>query len=248
MDFALSAEQKLLQETLRDFARRELLPNYPSRDRDEDLPPALIRELGKLGVLAPMVDPQLGGSGLDHVSLGIAHEEIARGDFNAAYVMMLSALVGVILAEHGDDRQRAAFLPDICTGAVLPALAVTEPGRGSDAAHVTLSARREGDEYVLNGEKSSISFATYADCALVMARTGSLEAGARGVSALYVDLHSAGVSRARFLDLGTRAVGRGQLFFDAVRVPVANRIGPAGAGFVEVMQGFDFSRALIALM
>ncbi|HWN58855.1 MAG TPA: acyl-CoA dehydrogenase family protein, partial [Methylomirabilota bacterium] len=88
MDFALNAEQKLLQETLRDFARRELLPNYASRDRDEDLPPALIRKLGELGVLAPMVDPQLGGSGLDYVSLGIAHEEIARGDFNAAYVLL----------------------------------------------------------------------------------------------------------------------------------------------------------------
>src|SRR5260370_31961803 len=78
MDFALSAEQKLLQETLRDFERGELLPNYASRDRDEDLPPALIRKLGELGVLAPMVESQLGGSGLDYVSLGIPHEEIAR--------------------------------------------------------------------------------------------------------------------------------------------------------------------------
>src|SRR5579859_3608460 len=113
MDFALSAEQKLLQETLRDFARRELLPNYPSRDRDEDLPPALIRELGKLGVLAPMVDPQLGGSGLDYVSLGIAHEEIARGDFNAAYVLLIAALVGAIISRSGDAHQQAAYLPPI---------------------------------------------------------------------------------------------------------------------------------------
>src|SRR5260370_34251837 len=111
MDFALSAEQKLLQETLRDFARRELLPNYASRDRDEDLPPALIRKLGELGVLAPMVDPQLGGSGLDYVSLGIAHEEIARGDFKSAYVLLVSALVGAIIARSGDARQRAGVLP-----------------------------------------------------------------------------------------------------------------------------------------
>ncbi len=248
MDFALNPDQILLQSTLSEFARRELAPSYAGRDADVDLPRSLILQLGQMGLLAPTVAQQFGGQELDHVSLGIAHEEIARGDFNAAYVMMLSALTGVILAEHGNERQRAAFLPDICTGAVLPALAVTEPGRGSDAAHVTLSARREGDAYVINGEKSSISFASYADYALVMARTGTLEAGARGVSALYVDLHSAGVSRARFADLGTRAIGRGQLFFDAVRVPAANRIGPEGAGFVEVMQGFDFSRALIALM
>ncbi len=248
MDFALNSDQQMLQSTLAEFARRELAPAYAARDADADLPRELILQLGRMGLLAPTVGQAFGGQDLDHVSLGIAHEEIARGDFNAAYVMMLSALVGVIVAEHGDERQRAAFLPDICAGRVLPALAVTEPGRGSDAAHVTVSARREGDEYILNGEKSSISFASYADCAVVMARTGTPEAGARGVSAFYVDLHSPGVSRSRFLDLGTRAVGRGQLFFDAVRVPAANRIGPEGAGFIEVMKGFDFSRALIALM
>src|SRR5216683_2333756 len=217
MDFALSAEQKLLQETLRDFARRELLPNYASRDRDEDLPPALIRKLGELGVLAPMVDPQLGGSGLDYVSLGIAHEEIARGDFNAAYVLLLSALVGAIIARSADARQQAEFLPPICRGELIPALGVTEPAGGSGAA-------------------------------LVMARTGALEEGARGVSAFYVDLNSAGVTRTRFRDLGSRAIGRGQLFFDSVRVPAESRVGAEGAGFVQVMQGFDFSRALIGLM
>src|SRR5579885_3653611 len=209
MDFALNPDQQLLQSTLAEFARNELAPAYPARDADTDLPRELILQLGRMGLLAPTVGQAFGGQDLDHVSLGIAHEEIARGDFNAAYVMMLSALVGVIVAEHGDERQRAAFLPDICAGRVLPALAVTEPGRGSDAAHVTLSARREGDEYVLDGEKSSISFASYADWALVMARTGAVEAGARGVSALYVDLNAPGVSRTRFADLGSRAIGRG---------------------------------------
>src|ERR1700687_3009492 len=145
MDFALSAEQKLLQETLRDFARRGLLRNYASRDRDEDLPPALIRKLGELGVLAPMVDPQLGGSKLDYVSLGIAHEEIARGDFNAAYVLLLAALVGAIISRSADARQQAAYLPPICRGETIAALAVTEPGGGSDAAHMMMQAGRDGD-------------------------------------------------------------------------------------------------------
>jgi cyclohexanecarboxyl-CoA dehydrogenase len=248
MDFALSAEQKLLHETLRDFARRELLPNYASRDRDEDLPPSLIRKLGELGVLAPMVESQLGGSGLDYVSLGIAHEEIARGDFNAAYVLLLSALVGAIISRSADARQQAAFLPPICRGEVVTALAVTEPAGGSDAAHIAMQARRDGDCYLLSGEKTSISFSSSAATAVVMARTGTLETGARGVSAFYVDLNSPGVTRTRFRDLGSRAIGRGQLFFDAVRVPVASRIGAEGAGFVQVMQGFDFSRSLIGLM
>ncbi|HEY6417544.1 MAG TPA: acyl-CoA dehydrogenase family protein [Candidatus Binataceae bacterium] len=248
MDFALSTEQALLQSTLADFARKELLPAYAARDRDEDLPPALVRRLGALGVLAPTVEPRFGGASLDYVSLGIAHEEIARGDFNAAYVLLLAALVGAIVAGNGDERQRAALLPPICRGEIIAALGVTEPGGGSDAAHVKMQARRDGDAYVLNGEKTSISFSSSAATALVMARTGTLEQGARGVSAFYVDLNSAGVSRTRFRDLGSRAIGRGQLFFDSVRVPAEARIGAEGAGFVQVMQGFDFSRALIGLM
>ena len=248
MDFGLSAEQQLLQSTLRDFATRELLPAYQSRDRDEDLPPALVRKLGELGVLASMVDPQHGGAGLDYVSLGIAHEEIARGDFNAAYVLLLAGLVGAIIVRNGEDRQKAAYLPSICRGELIPALAVTEPGGGSDAAHVKLQARRDGDHYVIDGEKTSISFSSAAGTALLMARTGTMEQGAHGVSAFYVDLNSPGVSRTRFKDLGSRAIGRGSLFFDSVRIPANARIGAEGAGFVQVMQGFDFSRALIGLM
>ena len=248
MDFALNSEQQLLQSTLRDFSQRELEPHYMSRDRDADLPRELIRKLGALGVLAPMVEARWGGSGLDYVSLGIAHEELARGDFNASYVLLLAALVGAIVARNGDGSQRAAYLPPICRGEIIAALGVTEPGGGSDAAHIKMQARRDGDTYVLNGEKTSISFASSASTALVMARTGSAEQGARGISAFYVDLSSPGVSRTRFRDLGSRAVGRGSLFFDSVRVSAESRIGAEGAGFVQVMQGFDFSRSLIGLM
>jgi cyclohexanecarboxyl-CoA dehydrogenase len=248
MDFGLSDEQRMLQTSLRDYSQRELLPAYQTRDRDEDLPPTMVRKLGELGVLAPMVDAKFGGAGLDFVSLGIAHEEIARGDFNAAYVLLIAALVGAIVARSGDDRQCAAILPPICRGEIITALGVTEPGGGSDAAHVKLAAHRDGDHYVLDGEKTSISFSSCAATALVMARTGTLEQGAHGVSAFYVDLNAPGVSRTRFRDLGSRAIGRGSLFFDAVRVPAANRIGPERAGFVQVMQGFDFSRSMIGLM
>jgi len=248
MDFAFDSEQELLRQTLADFAVRELAPHYMERDADQDLPREIVRKLGELGLCAPMAEPQHGGQGLGYVSLGIAHEEIARGDFNAAYVLLLSALVGAIISSHGSEHQKQAMLPPICRGECVPALAVTEPGGGSDAAHVKLAARREGDTYMLDGEKTSISFASWADTALVMARTGSYEAGARGVSAFYVDLHSPGVTRNRFRDLGSRAIGRGQLFFDSVRVAAEARIGEEGAGFVEVMQGFDFSRALIGLM
>jgi cyclohexanecarboxyl-CoA dehydrogenase len=248
MDFAFNPDQELLRRTLADFAARELAPHYLSRDVDIDLPREVVRQLGAMGLLAPMVAAEHGGQNLDYVSTGIAFEEIARADINAAYVLLLSGLVGAILSARGDDRQKHEFLPPICSGEVVTALAVTEPSGGSDAAHVKLAARRDGDAYILDGEKTSISLGSWADTALILARTGTYEDGAHGVSAFYVDLHSTGVSRNRFKDLGSRAIGRGQLFFDGVRVPAAARISAEGAGFVQVMQGFDFSRSLIGLM
>jgi len=103
-----------------------------------------------------------------------------------------------------------------------------------------MQARRDGDTYLLTGEKTSISFSSCAGAAIVMARTGTLEEGARGVSAFYVDLNSPGVSRTRFRDLGSRAIGRGQLFFDSVRVPAEARIGAEGAGFIQGDAGLRF--------
>src|ERR1700756_2804744 len=116
MDFAFDADQQMLRQTLADFASRELAPHYMERDGDQDLPREVVRKLGALGLCAPMAEPQYGGQALDYVSLGIAHEEIARGDFNAAYVLLLSALVGAIIDARGDDRQRAEYLPPICRG------------------------------------------------------------------------------------------------------------------------------------
>ena len=248
MDFAFNPEQELLRTTLAAFAARELAPHYMSRDQDTDLPRDLVRQLGAMGLLAPMAPVEYGGQALDYVSAGIAFEEISRADINAGYVLLLSALVGAIVMARGDDRQKRAMLPAICAGDVVTALAVTEPSGGSDAAHVKLAARREGDAYIFDGEKSGISLASWADTAIIMARTGTYDQGAHGVSAFYVDLHSAGISRSRLKDLGTRAIGRGQLFFDGVRIPAEARIGAEGAGFVQVMQGFDFSRSLIGLM
>lgn len=127
------------------------------------------------------------------------------------------------------------------------AICVTEPRGGSDAANLGLKARRDGDDYVLNGEKTSITFADCADAYLVFARTGRLEEGARGVSAFMVPADARGLQRRRFNDVGSRIIGRGPVFFDDVRVPAGNLVGGENKGFTEVMVGFDYSRALIAL-
>jgi len=122
-----------------------------------------------------------------------------------------------------------------------------EPRGGSDAGNLQLKARRDGDHYVLNGEKTSITFADCADAYLIFARTGRPEEGAKGVTAFFIPAGAKGISRTRFDDVGSIIVGRGSVFFDDVRVPASHRLGDDGKGFTQVMQGFDYSRALIGL-
>jgi len=126
-------------------------------------------------------------------------------------------------------------------------IALTEPHGGSDAANLRLKAEKKGDVYVLNGEKTSISMADQSDVAVVFARTGSVEQRASGISAFLVPMDSPGISTTRFEDNGQRAIGRGSIFFDNVEVPAHNMMGDEGKGFKQVMQGFDYSRALIGL-
>ena len=246
MDFILTPDQERIRDAARTFAERRLAPDYQKREKDDRIDRGLIREMGELGLIAPVLPEEFGGVGLDSLTMGLVVEEIARGDFNVSYVQLLGALNGQILARHASPELANEWLPKICRGEVLTALALTEPGVGSDAAHLQLRARRDGDDFILNGEKTSISFAHQADAAITFARTGEGE-GAHGISAFMVPLDLPGIDRTRFDDVGTLVVGRGSIFFEDVRVPAAFRLGDEGRGFTQVMQGFDFSRALIGL-
>jgi cyclohexanecarboxyl-CoA dehydrogenase len=247
LDFSFTPEQELFRQTVRDFARRELAPHSAAWDRAGAFAPDLARKMAALGLLGLRTPAAYGGVEADAVTTGIAAEEIAYGDFSAAYFILLSALLGEILSRHGTPEQQAAWLAPQSTGQRLLGLALTEPHCGSDAQALTTRAERDGDSYVLTGEKSSVSFNEIAGAVLVFCKTDPSK-GARGISAIMVPLDAPGVGRSRFNDLGSRAVGRGALHLDRVRVPVANRIGAEGAGFYAVMQGFDYSRAVIGLM
>lgn len=247
MQFALSDDQIAIQETARRFAAERLAPGYGERDRTGILDRALMAEMGALGLIAPEMAEGDGGFGASRVTSGIVIEAIAGGDFNMAYVQLLGSLCGQILAEHAAPALKADWLPRICAGEALIALALTEPRGGSDAGNLALKMRRDGDAFVLDGEKTSISCADCSDGTVVFARTGTPEEGAAGVSAIFVPLDLPGVSRTRFDDVGERAIGRGSIFFEGVRVPADNLLGAEGMGFRQVMQGFDFSRALIGL-
>lgn len=247
MDFALDDLQASLVDTARRFAEERLAPAYRDRERHGVIEPELIRAMGDLGLIAPEVPEAQGGSGLDELTSGLITEVIAAGDMNVAYVQIMASLLSSCILRHGTPEAIAAVIPPLCRGEILGSIGVTEPRGGSDAAAVMLRAERRGDHYVLNGEKTSISLADQAAFNLAFARTGSVEDRARGISAFIVDLQAPGISRSRFDDLGEKAVGRGSIFFDNVRVDTAYRVGDEGKGFVQVMQGFDFSRALIGL-
>lgn len=144
-------------------------------------------------------------------------------------------------------EQKQAWLPGIASGQTVPCIMITEPGAGTDAASLGLKATPDGDDaWLLTGEKTSITLGMAADGAVVLARTGG--AGARGVSAFWVDMSKPGITRSAFDDLGSRAIGRASIHFDGVRVDRDHMVGAEGGGFVSVMQGFDYSRAIIGLL
>jgi cyclohexanecarboxyl-CoA dehydrogenase len=247
MDPTLPDELRQLQETARRFAAEKIAPGYMAREKEARIDRALVAEMGGLGLIAPELPERVGGFGLPSLASGLICEAVGYADPNVAYVPLLASLNGKIVAEHALPEVAEEWVPRLVKGEVMLALGLTEPRGGSDAANLVLSARKDGNRYILKGEKSSISLADQADATIVFARTGEAGGGARGVSAFLVPMTAPGVTAQRYRDLGSHAVGRSSIFFDDVIVPETHRLAGEGAGFVQVMQGFDFSRALIGL-
>lgn len=245
---ALSPERRAIVDTAQRFARERLKPRYMAREREGRVEPELLRAMGGLGLIGADLPAEHGALGADGFTAGLVIEAIGYGDLNVAYVQLLASLTGAIIARHAAPELAAHWLPRMIAGAAIMAIALTEPRGGSDAAHLMLSARRRDGGYVLNGEKTSISMADQAEATVVFARTGTPEQAAHGISAFLVPLRATrGVSTTRFNDLGSKAIGRGSIFFDDAFVPDSHLLGEEGKGFVQVMQGFDYSRALIGL-
>lgn len=246
MDFAFSEEQRHFQDAVSGLARRRLRDRYAQDDRRGGIDPATRTEMAEMGLMGLTIPERYGGQGASAVTTGIAAEELAAADFNAAYLLLIPMLAAEVIVAAGDEPQRARLLPPIADGSVLPCFCLTEPEHGSDAAHLSLRAQREGEGWRLSGEKTSISLGMAADTAIVFARTS--DRGARGISAFYASLTDAGVQRSAFSDLGSRAIGRAAIHFDGVLVAAQSMIGGEGEGFIRCMQSFEFSRAVIGLM
>lgn len=247
MDFSFTPDQERYAAQIRKFAEERVAPYYQEGDRTGEPQPGIWGELAEQGLLGLRVPAALGGRGADCVTTGLALEELARADFNACYAVLQAALIADVLASNATDEQQARWLPSIATGEALVALCLTEPGHGSDAASIELAAEPDGaGGWVLNGVKTSIMLGAHATHGLVFARTGG--PGARGVTAFYAALDDAHLTRTRGRDLGGRSAGRAELRFDGLPVGPEDIVGGEGLGFIQVMRGFDYSRALISLM
>ena len=247
MHYGFDEDEEAFHAEVARWAEKVLAPHYQADDKAAAFRPQQALDMAQMGLTGLRIPEEYGGQEATAVVAGIAAEEVGRADFNAGYLIINTALISDILVRNCTDEQKQAWLPGIASGEIVPCIVITEPKAGTDAASLTLKATPDGDDaWVLSGEKTSITLGMAADGAVVLARTGG--PGARGVSAFWVDLSAPGISRSAFDDLGSRAIGRASIHFDHVRVTRAELIGEEGGGFVSVMQGFDYSRAIIGLL
>lgn len=248
MDFTLTPEHQMVQQMVREFAQKEVAPIVRDYDRRHEPMPVLER-MAELGILGISIPVRYGGQGMDYISLGLVCEELEAVDSTLRVVMSVHmGLCALTLLQWGTEEQKQKFLVPLARGEKIGAGAFTEPGHGSDFAHIQGTARRHGDVYVLNGEKMWISLATKADYAIVTMRTDpDADPPYRGLTTFIVDLHSPGVKRGDIHGkLGVRAGSTGWISFQNVEVPVENRIGEEGEGFKITMSAFDRGRYTVA--
>jgi len=249
MDFSLSAEHLMTQKMVRDFAQKEIAPVIKDYDRKQEPIPFVLKRMGELGILGLPFPVRYGGGGMDYVAWGLACEELEAVDTSLRVVMSVhTGLCGMTVFQWGTEEQKQKFLLPLARGEKIGCGVFTEPGMGSDVAAMRTSAKRDGDHYILNGEKMWISLASLADLALVTVKTDpSARKPSEGLSSFIVDLHTPGVTHGDIHGkLGVRAGSTGWINFQDVKVPVENRIGEEGEGFKITMSAFDHGRYTVA--
>jgi isobutyryl-CoA dehydrogenase len=241
MDFDLSDEQRAFQETARQFAREEWLPQAPGWDEREEFPEAALRQAASLGFAGIYVKDEFGGSGLSRLDATIIFEELASACASTAAYLSIHNMAAWMIDRFGTREQRARFLPKLMTMEHFASYCLTEPGSGSDAAALATRARHDGGDYVLNGSKAFISGGGRSDLYVTMVRTG--EEGPRGISCLVVENGAPGLSFGKQeKKLGWHTQPTAMVNFEDCRVPAANRLGAEGEGFAIAMMGLDGGR------
>jgi len=247
LQYRHSEEITLLRETVHQFATQEIAPRAAEIDRHNDFPRELWRQLGDLGLLGITIDEEFGGSGMGYLAHAIAMEEISRA--SAAVGLSYGAHSNLCLNQirlNGSEDQKAQYLPALCSGEHIGALAMSEPGAGSDVVGMRLRADRRGDDFVLNGNKMWITNGPDADVYVIYAKTDS-EAGSKGITAFIVERDTPGFTRSPKLDkLGMRGSNTCELVFEDCVVPATQILGQEGAGVRVLMSGLDYERAVLS--
>lgn len=247
MDFTFTDEQKMLRQTARQFVDAEIMPNIAKWDTQGGFDPAIWKRLADLGFMGVCVPDKYGGSGMDYNSLAILCEELERGD--TAFRTAVSVHIGLnsmTLMQWGTEKQKQKYLVPQAKGEKIGAFGLTEPGAGSDVAAIQTTAVRDGDDYVLNGQKTWISLCDSADHFLVFAYTDKSKKH-HGISTFIVERTMPGFSsKAIKGKYGIRAGNTGELFFEDVRIPAMNLVGEEGEGFKIAMAALDNGRFTVA--
>ncbi len=248
MNFEFSDEQKMLRQTARDFVEKEIMPYIDEWDREGSFDPSIWKKLADLGLMGVCVPEEYGGSGMDYNSLAIVCEELERGDttFRTA-VSVHTGLNSMTLMQWANEEQKQKYLVPQAKGEQIGAFGLTEPGAGSDVAAMSTTAKKEGDHYILNGQKTWISLCDVADNFLVFAYTDNKDKKHAGISAFIVERSMEGFSsKAIKGKLGIRAGNTGEIFFDNIKVPKENLLGQEGEGFKIAMSALDNGRFTVA--
>ena len=243
----LTSEQEMVRDSVRDFARTELWPNAARWDREHSFPKEAHKGLAALGAYGICVPEELGGAGMDYLTLALVLEEIAAGDGGTSTVISVTNCpVNAILMRYGNAQQKAQWLTPLAQGEMLGAFCLTEPHVGSDASSLRTTARREGDSYVIDGVKQFITSGKNGDVAIVIAVTDK-SLGKKGMSAFLVPTNAPGYNVARLEDkLGQHSSDTAQINFDCCRIPVENLIGREGEGYGIALGGLEGGRIGIA--
>ncbi|MEO3814145.1 acyl-CoA dehydrogenase family protein [Sphaerisporangium sp. B11E5] len=247
MDFELNEDQKLFRRTLREFVDREIAPVAAEWEREGRYPDEIVEGFRRLGLFGVTVPAEYGGLELDRVSFALVFEEIARGWMGVAGVLGSHTLSAWMIAAYGTEEQKAAYLPDLATGARRTGIALTEPGAGTDLQGIATRAVRDGDEYVVHGTKTWITNARHADPLPVLVKTSVTEPAHKGMSVLLVDA-DLGFTVSRDLPkLGYKGTETCEVVFDGVRVPASRLLGGVeGRGMQQVLSALELGRVNIA--
>ena len=250
MNFDFAEHHELLRKTVRDFAKAEIAPHARKWDEEERFPKEIVPRLAELGLLGIRIPEEYGGSGMDTTSYAICVEEIARIDGSMALTVASHNGLGTghILA-FGSEVQKEKYLPKAAKGEWLAAWALTEPGSGSDSASLATTAKRDGDDWIINGTKMFITQGSVGGFVVVLARTNPDVAKQKGITAFVVERDTKGFRASKHLEkLGCRSSDTCELTFEDVRVSDKNRIGEVDSGFIDTMKILDRGRISIAAM